>query len=294
MFKPLLFTTFSLFIIGGGLLLYQDSNHFTKRQKSNENRLFPEQLDTKALNQIKIESQGSSVNLFQLKGGGWKEHSLNYKADSISIHDLLLKLSQIRLGDLVTNNPDFHERFQLLSLSENKNDWSVDRNGIAISLLRGDGTSILSFLLGKNRTNGPGQYVRRNGSNKVFLIPEALLIDLEANDWLNKDLLALESNQVQSLALKNGEGQSFSINRVSAETDWESSGELSDVPESEKITTLLKRLENLSFSRLYIKDSASKQSDNPNLKEAILFVSLFDSLSKTPSPTAVCGSIRIL
>ena len=98
MFKPLLFTTFSLFIIGGGLIYFQDDTYFTKPQISKDNRLFPEQLDTKALNQIKIESKGSSVNLMQLKGGGWKELSLNYEADPIPIQDLLLNLSQIRLG----------------------------------------------------------------------------------------------------------------------------------------------------------------------------------------------------
>ena len=277
MFKPLLFITFCLFIIGGGLLFYRDGTYFTKPQISNDNRLFPEQLATKALNQIKIESQGASVNLFQLKGGGWKEQSLNYMADPISIRDLLLKLSQIRLGDLVTNNPDFHKRFQLLTPPENKEGWSSDRHGFSISLLRGDGTSILSFILGKNRTSGPGQYVRHKGSDKVFLIPEGLSIDLEANDWLNKDLLALESNQVQSLELKNGEGPSFSINRDSAETNWKTNSEISDVLDSDKITTLLKRLGNLSFSKLYINNSASQQSESSDLKEAILFVSLFDS-----------------
>ena len=181
------------------------------------------------------------------------------------------------LGDLVTNNPDHHERFQLLTPPENKEDWSEDRHGISVSLLRGDGTSILSFLLGKNRTSGPGQYVRHKGSNKVFLIPEGLSIDSEANDWLKKDLLALESNQVQSLVLKNEEGGSFSINRDSAETDWKSSSEKSDVPDSDKITTLLNRLGKLSFSKLYINDSVSQQAEGTDLIETTLFVSLFDS-----------------
>ena len=212
----------------------------------------------------------------QLKGGGWKEQSLNYEADPISIQDLLLNLSQIRLGDLVTNNPDHHKRFQLLTPPENKEDWSEDRHGISVSLLRGDGTSILSFLLGKNRISGSGQYARHIGSNKVFLIPEGLSIDSEANDWLKKDLLALESNQVQSLVLKNEEG-SFSINRDSAETDWKSSSEKSDVPDSDKITTLLNRLGKLSFSKLHINASVSQQAEATDLIETTLFVSLFDS-----------------
>ncbi len=277
MFKYLLFTTFSLFIVGGGLIYYQDENYFTKPQISKDIKLFPEQIDTTALNQIIIESQGSTVNLMQLKGGVWKEQSFNYEADPILIQDLLLNLSQIRLGDMVTNNPDHHKLFQLLNTPENKEDWSEDRHGISVSLLRGDGTSILSFLLGKNRTSGPGQYVRHKGSNKVFLIPEGLSIDSEANDWLKKDLLALESNQVQSLVLKNKEGGSFSINRDSAETNWESSSEKSDVPDFDKITTLLNRLGKLSFSKLYIDDSVSQQAEGTDLIEKTLFVSLFDS-----------------
>ena len=277
MFKPLLLITFSLVIIGGGLLFYQDGAYFTKPHVSKVERLFPEQLDTKALNQIKIESQGTSVNLIQLKGGGWKEQSLDYRADPISIQDFLLKLSQIRLGDLVTNNTDYHGRFQLLTPPENKQDWEVERHGFAISLFRGDGTSILSFILGKNRTNGPGQYVRHRGSDKVFLIPEGIPIDIDANDWLKKDLLSLEPNQVQSIVLKNVKGRSFSINRSSAEMDWNANTEFTDVPDSDKVTTLLNRLENLSFSKLYLNDAVFQQSDTSDLKEAILFVSLFDS-----------------
>jgi len=47
MFKSLLFTTFILFIIGGGLIYYQDDNYFTKTTKyqktidSFQNNLIP-------------------------------------------------------------------------------------------------------------------------------------------------------------------------------------------------------------------------------------------------------------
>ncbi|GIT72546.1 MAG: hypothetical protein Ct9H300mP28_23600 [Pseudomonadota bacterium] len=57
--------------------------------------------------------------MVQLQGGGWKEQSLNYEADILSIQDLLVNLSKISLGDLVTDNPDYHERFQLLDPPDN-------------------------------------------------------------------------------------------------------------------------------------------------------------------------------
>jgi hypothetical protein len=77
--------------------------------------------------------------------------------------------------------------------------------------------------------------------------------------------------------LKNKEGGSFSINRDSAETDWKSSSAKSDVPDSDKITTLLNRLGKLSFSKLHINASVSQQAEATDLIETTLFVSLFDS-----------------
>ena len=278
MFKPLLFITFTLFIIGGVLFFYQDKTYFTKTQNSNISReKLIERLDTKALNQIKIQAEGSEVDLLQLQGGGWKVQSLNYDADIISIQDLLLNLAQIRLGELVTNNPDHHERFHLLAPPEKMDDWNENRHGFAISLLRGDGTPILSLLIGKDRANGPGQYVRQRGSNKVYLIPESLSVDSEANDWLNKDLLDLKPEQIQSVELQDGEKNNFSIKRDNAETDWKPSTVISNVPDSDKITTLLNRLGDLSYTKLNKMDYVSQESQDSALEEASLSVSLFNS-----------------
>ena len=278
MFKPLLFITFTIFIFGIGLFYYQNETYFKKTQNSNISKeKLIERLDTKSLNQIKIQAEGSKVNLLQMQGGGWKVKSLNYDADTTSIQDLLLNLSQIILGDLVTNNPDHHERFHLLASPEKMDDWNEDRHGVAISLLRGDGTPILSLLIGKNRTNGQGQYVRQRGSNEVYLIPENLSVDSEANDWLEKDLLSLKPDQIRGLELQDGEKQFFSINRDNSKTEWKPSTVISNVPDLDKITTLLDRLENLSFTKLIQKDYKSQKSKDSKLEEASLTVSLFDT-----------------
>ena len=278
MFKPILFTTFTLFIIGGGLFFYQGKTFFTENQNSNISReKLIEKLDTKALNQIKIQAEGSEVDLLQQQGGGWKVQSLNYEADINSIKDLLLNLAQIRLGELVTNNPDHHERFHLLAPPEKMDDWDENRHGLAIGLLGGEGTPILSLLIGKDRANGPGQYIRQRGSDNVYLIPESLSVDLGENDWLNKDLLDLKSEQIQSLELRDGEKKYFSIKRDNATTDWKPSTVISNVPNSDKITTLLNRLGNLSFAKLNKMDHASQESQDSSLEEANLSISLFNS-----------------
>ena len=181
MMKPLLITTVILFFIGAGFYFFYGASKFSKSQNfSQSNQKILKQLNTKSLDRIKIFGNGSQVDLVQQLGGGWKEQSLNYEADILSIQDLLVNMSKISLGDLVTDNPDYHARFQLLDPPENIEMWEKERHGFALNLLRVDGTSIVYLLLGKERNNGPGQYIRQVGSDKIYLIPEPLSIFSEA------------------------------------------------------------------------------------------------------------------
>ena len=277
MLKPLLIITTILFFIGAGLYYFHESSNFNKSPKLAEsNQKLLRELNTKSLDRIKIFGNGSRVDLVQLQGGGWKEQSLNYEADILSIQDLLVNLSKISLGDLVTDNPDYHERFQLLDPPDNIDLWEKERHGFALNLLRGDGTSIVYLLLGKERINGPGQYIRQAGSDKIYLIPEPLLIFSEADDWLRKDLLALESKHIQRLDLQKVDNSSFSISRVDDKSDWINEPENLELIEKSKINRVLSRLEDLTFSKLYKNNEVTQELTEQNYKEGSLSVTLFD------------------
>lgn len=262
--------------MGGGILIFQNGNYFTKTDNFNKSRQkLLAQLDTKSLNQVIIKSQNSVVKLLQLQGGGWQEQTLNYEADINQIQALLVNISQIHMGDQVTDNPDHHERFHLLTPPQKVIDWNENLHGFSISLLRGDETSILSLLLGKERSNGPGQYFRHAGSNNVFLIPERLSVDFQAIDWLNKELLGFAPKQIKSLELQQGEQSSFSISRKNAEANWSSTSADLNVPDADSISKILERLGNLSFSKLQPKDYVYPEVEGTALAEFTLIVSLF-------------------
>lgn len=274
MVKPLFITTLLLIIIGGGIFFYNEQNNFTNTENSNfAGQKLLEEIDTKALNKINIRGENSFVSLKQLQGGGWEEISLKYEADIPSIQDLLLKLSQIKLGDLITKNPEHHDRFKLLEPPDNVEKWSKDFHGNSVTLLKGDGTIILSLLLGKNRKNGEGQYVRHNGSTKVYLIPESLSINTNVDDWVNKELLNLDSNLVTSIKLKDNLDNVLNINRNNANAEWESSNE-SNLPEKRKIQNVLDRLSALSFSKLLVRDEDNENKLSSSKKT--LIITLFD------------------
>ena len=277
MLKQLLITTTILCFIGVGLYYFNESSNLNKSLKlAQSNQKLLKDLNTKSLDRIKIFGNGSRVELVQLQGGGWKELSLNYEADILSIQDLLVNISKISLGDLVTDNPDYHERFQLLDTPENIDLWEKERHGFALNLLRGDGTSIVYLLLGKERINGPGQYIRQAGSDKIYLIPEPLLIFSEADDWLRNDLLALESSHIQRLGLQKVDNSSFSISRIDDKSDWVNEPENSQLIEKNKINRALSRLEDLTFSKLYKYNEVTQELTEQKEKEGSLSVTLFD------------------
>ena len=277
MLKPLLIITTILFFLGAGLYYFHESSNLNKSPKLAErNQKLLRELNTKSLDRIKIFGNGSRVELVQLQGGGWKEQSLNYEADILSIQDLLVNLSKISLGDLVTDNPDYHARFQLLDPPENIELWEKERHGFALNLLRGDGTSIVYLLLGKERNNGPGQYIRQVGSDKIYLIPEPLSIFSEADDWLRKDLLTLESKNIQSFDLQKGDNSSFSISRIDRKSDWVNEHGITELIEKSKINAALNRLEDLNFSKLYKNNELTQELKEKNYKEGSLSVKLFD------------------
>ena len=101
-------------------------------------------------------------------------------------------------------------------------------------------------------------------------------VDSAVDDWLKKDLLAIESAQIAGIKLQNGEKRSFAVNRDSAEAEWKSTVENLNTPDSERIKKILDRLALLSFARLYKKDQEPQQLEGSAIEEDTLSVSLFD------------------
>ena len=274
MIKPLFFTTFILVLIGGILYFYQENFVLTKSGNPNSlGQKLLEDLDTKELSKITIRGEDSFVSLVQMKGGGWLEESFKYEADSSQIQDLLLKLYQTKLGDLVTNNVSHHKRFKLVSAPENVEKWDKDLYGESVTLLKGDGTIILSILIGNNRKSGQGQYIRYSGSNKVFLIPERLNINTNSNDWLDKKLLELEEKDVKNIKIKSNSELKLNINRKTFKDPWLTKNG-NDIPSDEKIQNVLDKLSSLSFSKIIERQINNEKELNPS--EDTLFITLFD------------------
>ena len=111
MLKPLTIIAVILCIVGTGLYFFE--LNFGKNPKTRSGQVLLNELDTKNLYSIRLISPDGFLELHQTKNEGWLIKNIDYPLDPEKIQDLLLELTEMKLGDLITDNPEHHPRFQL-------------------------------------------------------------------------------------------------------------------------------------------------------------------------------------
>ena len=172
----------------------------------------------------------------------------------------------------MTDNPERHALFQLLSPPESEKQWEDEKHAVAVNLLRGDDSSLLEILLGKSREQGSGQYLRYADSDEVYLLPDTLDIDTDPNDWLNKELTSLDEKMIQKLDFQNSSDSDFTLSYDNQSNSWS----MSDSPEAElkedEINDILKRLQELSFTKILtgeLSDNSTGRTQLTNLEATL-------------------------
>jgi hypothetical protein len=247
MIKPLSLIALILCIIGIALFFYeQDAD---KGLENLSGQALLKELDTKSLNKIRVQSSEGLLELHQSLEG-WKEIGLDYPLSAEKIQEFLLELTDLRLGDLITKNPERHALFQLLAPPDDKQEWDEDKHAITVSLMRGDDSKLLEIHLGKDREQGSGQYLRYAGADEVYLLPESLEIDTDPNEWLSKSLLKINDEMIHKISFQNSSDPKFTLNYDNESKRWS----VLEDPEAElkddAISDITKRLKDLSFTKI--------------------------------------------
>lgn len=244
-----------IFVILGGGFWYYESNFSTTETKPEANRSITSELDTEKLTNIVIRGSEETVELVKGADSLWKVSSFDYQANTKKIHDLFYQLINIKLGEEVTTQAKHHERFHLLHLKDNNDQWQAEKTGSLIQLKQADGTTPLGLLLGKNRSDKSGykqgQYIRYEDNPSVFLISENVNLDTNSADWLDKDLLDVDGRKlVKTVEVQRGE-ETFRFSREKEEDPWVINGMI--VPEKVNesgVDSLSGAISNLDFETL--------------------------------------------
>jgi len=150
--------------------------------------------DSAAITKIEIRS-GAERTLLQREGSGWMLTApLRAKADDAGIHQILSKAKSMAVKALISSNPDKQSVFQ------------VDSMGTLVKLYEGEAERA-AFRIGKPGSTYTESYVRREGSNDVYLTDGMLTYTFvkQPRDWRDKAITRLPQESIKSVRFQYGD-----------------------------------------------------------------------------------------
>jgi hypothetical protein len=150
--------------------------------------------DSAKVDRIEVRAASGAISL-RRDGAGWMLTSpLRARADEAGVHQLLAKGKAIALKALVSDNPQKQTVFQ------------VDSTGTLVKLFEGE-SERAAFRIGKTGPAYTETYVRREGSNDVYLADGMLLYLFvkQPRDWRDKVILRMPQETIRSVRYQYGD-----------------------------------------------------------------------------------------
>jgi hypothetical protein len=130
----------------------------------------------------------------------------DYPADLPKLKKLLLALSDARIREEKTSNPDSYAVIGVEDPSQ------PGATGTQIELTAQNGKHAL--IVGKSA--GEGSFVRRAGEKTSYIVEPAISVEAEPRYWIDTRLLDIPTDKIQSVESKPATGAAYSVHRVAA------------------------------------------------------------------------------
>jgi hypothetical protein len=130
----------------------------------------------------------------------------DYPADLPKLKKLLLALSDAKIREEKTSNPDSYAIIGVEDASQ------PGATGTQIELTAQNGK--LALIVGKSA--GEGTFVRRAGEKTSYIVEPGISVEAEPRYWIDTRLLDIATDKIQSIESKPASGAAFSVHRVAA------------------------------------------------------------------------------
>lgn len=134
------------------------------------------------------------------------EHD-SYEAEFERVHDLLRTLATAERGQARSSDPADHA---LLGLADSGEDAGMR--------LEFPGTDIDGLVLGRPGPTGRGRFVRRVGSDQIWLVDRELEVSAEALDWLERSVMDIPRAEIARVTVTHPDGEEIRLHSP-AESD---------------------------------------------------------------------------
>ncbi|OHB54048.1 MAG: hypothetical protein A2Y07_00450 [Planctomycetes bacterium GWF2_50_10] len=153
-------------------------------------------LDTEAIGSISLKSGATTVTLAREGGKFVIGEKSNYPALNSKVNKLITTVLDLKTAELVTKDK---ANFADLGVSD-------DKAKTIVTFYKPDKSVLTGVVIGGNSQQGRGTYVKLLGSDDVFLTTESPWLETGALDYVEKNLVELQRNDVASIAVKTAGG----------------------------------------------------------------------------------------
>jgi len=151
-------------------------------------------------------SRGDLDTSIRLQEGRWViEQKEGYPADAGKLRQLLLKLSDAKVIEEKTSNPELYSR---LGVEEGGQGGT---GGVQIQLKAGEQER--GLIVGKRAMGKVGTYVRRAGEQQSLLADQVLEPDPAADAWMIREVMDVPAAQIMRIEIEQEDGELLAISK---------------------------------------------------------------------------------
>lgn len=119
----------------------------------------------------------------------------NYPAESRDINNLIASCLDIKIDELFTDNPSNHKE---LGVTEEDAEY-------VIKFLKQGSELLVGVILGKDKEQRRGTFIRMIPGNKVYVTLERPLIKDQAMNYINRELVSVDRKNIESVTVSSSE-----------------------------------------------------------------------------------------
>ena len=141
------------------------------------------------INKITVITSRDSLNLQKNGESRFLQGTMPRRADTLAINNILAQASGIKVGNVVSQNPQRQAEFMV-----------GDNNGILVHFYRDD-ELLNSLIIGKMSNDYAHTYVRKPGSNDVYIADGGLTytFNRQPTQWLDKTIFSFVPGTIESI-----------------------------------------------------------------------------------------------
>lgn len=153
---------------------------------------------------LALDQGAPAVTLYQEEGAWRVAQAHGYYADAGEIRRLLLGLARAVIVEPKTTNPEYYPRLGLADPG------SGEGAGIGLTLL---GAELPYVVVGQREAQGRGTYVRSADRPGTYLVDAVLDPATDPQQWLDKALLDIQADAIQSIEVTHADGGRLVLGR---------------------------------------------------------------------------------